>query len=86
MLPGVAQCNGVSIDTLSKCSKMSAAADENGNSKVCPKVCRITKALRKPQASLDLLPPMPEGLEPLKHQLAGHKFGHIDNSDLYGEY
>ena len=78
MLPSVAQYNGVSVDNLDKCSKV-PSADENGNSKVC-----IAKALLKHQASLELLPPMPKGLEPLKHQLAGHKFGHIDNSDLYG--
>ena len=30
------------------------------------------------------LPPLPEGLEPLGHQLAGHKFGDKANAHLYG--
>lgn len=86
MLPTENQCNGIS--GLDCCytppvtvSKMST--DQNGNSS--SKSCLSHKlAVMKPQASLELLPPMPSGLEPMKHQLAGHKFGHIDNSDLYG--
>ena len=32
------------------------------------------------------LPPMPAGLEPLKHQLGGHKFGDKANSVVYGRF